>query len=139
MTSIKKLTTQAKHTYHLEVAAELARSRSTLRKFATGCVIFDRSGVPVAHGWSHYGERILQRYKHYRSVHAELHALLRTTDRSRLIGGTIYIATIRKRSGNLGVGKPCELCEELIAASGIKTVIYTTGNPGTNWFATKAA
>ena len=62
------------------------------------------------------------------SLHAEQSAILKLLNSNRqheLIGATVFISRI-SRSGTPMLAKPCEYCQELIKAVGIKRVVYTT-------------
>jgi deoxycytidylate deaminase len=54
-------------------------------------------------------------------MHAECDAL-RRANKKRLQGSTIYIASVRKRSGNVLMSKPCVECQDLLRAWGIEAV-----------------
>lgn len=113
----------AKVNMRLNHALKIA-DRSGLSGYHTGAVIYARTSNPVAHGWSHYS--MLHNFKDYpRSIHAELHAILRTTNRDWLSGSTIYIANMRPKSGNVANGKPCAFCQGLLFEAGIRTAYYT--------------
>lgn len=55
------------------------------------------------------------------SYHAEQVALRKAGDAQ---GSTIYIARVT-RSGLIGLAKPCEACQELLAEHGVNTAIWT--------------
>ena len=131
MTTTKQISKLARDFQRLEFTAKVAE-RSTIKTFSTGALIVGSDEAFISHGWSHYGEVIQRRYQHLRSVHAELHAILRSPRRDLLVGSTIYVVTIRNKSKNhnWGCGKPCEFCEQLIHDVGIKRVVYTTGENG---------
>ena len=97
--------------------------RSTIKTFGTGAVIYDKRGDIVSDGWSHFGSLNLSRY---RSIHAELHAILRCGNRVSLQDATCVIATIRQKNGNITLSKPCEFCRELLNEVGVEKVIYST-------------
>lgn len=99
--------------------------RSTLKTYQTGAVIFDKRGNVVSTGWAHYNEITTSRYGYPRSVHAELHALVRT-NKINITGSIMAIAMKKRKSGNRGNAKPCALCEHLLKESGIEFVIYST-------------
>lgn len=100
--------------------AVVLSKKSGIKSFRTGAVIFDKKGV-ISEGWSHNGVLQLTRY---RSIHAEVHAILRAP-RESLRGASISVATIRGKSGNVGLGKPCLFCQELLFEVGINRVWYT--------------
>lgn len=62
------------------------------------------------------------------SLHAEQAAILKLLNSRRqheLVGATIFVSRIRG-NGEPGLAKPCEVCQGLITAVGIKKVVYTT-------------
>lgn len=64
------------------------------------------------------------------SLHAEQSAILKMLNKGRhneLIGSTLHVSRILK-DGTPALAKPCELCQDLIIAVGIKRVFYTTEN-----------
>lgn len=56
------------------------------------------------------------------SYHAEEVALKRAGDAR---GATIYVARVT-RSGIMGLARPCERCQELLAEHGVHTAVWTT-------------
>lgn len=69
--------------------------------------------------------RQISRYDEWRSIHAELDAILGVSKR-KLEGATLYVARKRK-DGSPGISKPCSSCIKLIRSSGIKRVVYFDG------------
>jgi tRNA(Arg) A34 adenosine deaminase TadA len=108
----------------LDEAAKLAL-RSGILSYKTGAVIYSPMGVAIATGWSHYSEFNLAQY---RSIHAELHAVLRSPLKTKLKGATVYVATVRAKNGNTTLSKPCKLCMALLHESGLKAAYYTCGD-----------
>lgn len=96
--------------------------RSGIKSYHTGAIIY-QTAVPVGYGWSHYSELNFTQYP--RSIHAELHAILRTAQRKELLGATIYVANVSAKSGNRANGKPCETCQAVLFDVGIREVYYT--------------
>jgi deoxycytidylate deaminase len=105
----------------LEHAIRLA-NRSTFKRFRTGAVIFQKDKC-VGTGWSHYSVLNLNRY--LISIHAELHAVLRSAQRRELFGSTIYVARKSVKSGNIGLSKPCDECASVLHEAGVAEVYYT--------------
>lgn len=56
------------------------------------------------------------------SIHAELDAIISSHD---VKGSTLYVVRILK-DGTCSMAKPCKECQKIIAAAGIKRVVYTT-------------
>jgi len=98
--------------------------RSGIKTFSTGCVIVNFDGSVVSEGWSHYSQL---RLANYRSIHAEVHAILRCERKAWLNGATAYIVTIRNKSGNIGLAKPCGQCAVYLHQVGVRNVVFTTG------------
>lgn len=103
----------------IETAAYIA-GRSTLKYHATGAVITDAKGKLVEVGWSHH---ILYRPNAGWTMHAECHAIERALP-NLPIGGTIFVATVARKSGNITSGKPCPKCAYMIQKAGL-TVVHT--------------
>ena len=59
--------------------------------------------------------------KEHASVHAEVAALSKVSNPK---GCTVYVARAM-RSGGPGMSKPCTRCEEYLAASGVRRVVWT--------------
>lgn len=61
----------------------------------------------------------------FKTVHAELDAIMDVEDKSDLIGATIYVYRQHK-NGQPANSKPCCHCEEMIRRSGITKVCYSS-------------
>ncbi len=105
----------------IALATKMA-TRSPQGRFKTGCVIIGKKGEILSKGWSHLSEA---RMAEYFSVHAELHALLRTAYRPSLEGGIAYIVTKSGKSGDLTMARPCRACAAALYAAGIKKIVFT--------------
>jgi tRNA(Arg) A34 adenosine deaminase TadA len=101
----------------LETAAYIA-ARSTLKYHQTGAVICDKHGKLISVGWSHH---ILYRVDRGWTMHAECHAIERAIP-DLPYGGTIFVATVARKSGNTTTGKPCPRCDYLIKKAGLNVV-----------------
>lgn len=108
------------HEKYLEFAIACS-ARSGIKKHGTGAVIVHPNKGKISHGWSHYSEFTMV---NYRSIHAEIHALLRC-NRDKIAGSTIYIATIVNANGNITLSKPCDQCLATLHDVGIKQAIFT--------------
>jgi deoxycytidylate deaminase len=96
--------------------------RSPARKYMTGCVIANSEGDVIATGWSHTGT---WRMRELYSVHAEMHALIRSRHLFFASTDQAYIATIARKSGAITLGRPCLSCATALLRSGIGRVNYT--------------
>ncbi len=75
------------------------------------------------------------RYAHHddmHSTHAEVAAIMRVRKKVDLEGAKLWVARL-KRTGEVGLSKPCPMCQEVIARHGIRRVHYTIDD---NTFAT---
>lgn len=103
----------------VRLAAKVA-GRSTIKRFHTGAVIYNR-GTILSTGWSHVGEGTLARY---RSTHAEQHAIAKVP--ASMVGGaTLAIATVSAKSGNWTNACPCYYCLQTIKKAGISRLLVT--------------
>lgn len=65
-------------------------------------------------------------------LHAEMCAILKA--RTNIEGAKIYVLRIcPSNKDGTGMSRPCNLCMRLIRASGIREIIYTTGDPLQPW------
>lgn len=60
------------------------------------------------------------------AVHAEV-AALKACGRTRVAGGTIYVARVNN-SGDPLMSKPCIRCQKVLKDAGIKKIVYTISN-----------
>ncbi len=66
------------------------------------------------------------------SVHAEEAAilkLLKSRRQSSLVGADLYVTRFTP-GGRIGLAKPCDMCQALIQAVGIRRVFFTTNGGG---------
>jgi len=105
----------------LSLASDRA-SRSDFMHHRTGCVIVKGDSV-VGDGWSHVPS---VRYSQYRSVHAELHALIRA-HKPNLLDSIAHIITLTK-ANRWTNAKPCLRCLELLIDAGVSSVIFSIGD-----------
>jgi len=70
---------------------------------------------------------LMQKYNKWEGqtpgIHAELDAIL-GLDANDLLGAEIYVARIMK-NGLPAISRPCEICQRLLRAIGIRTVYFT--------------
>jgi len=81
-------------------------------------LLIDKRGRVVASGYNHFS--IGRGRLGHPMVHAEAHALNKIRKPSTNLWGLLY-----RRHGKLIT--PCESCQKLLTAYGIKTVIHTAG------------
>lgn len=101
-----------------------AAQNSTVKKFHTGCTIYDRRGNKLSDGWSHVPQGRLVETPW--SKHAEHHAIERLKPGDAEKAHRIVIATL-SRKGNITSGTPCPTCAARIRKHlpNIKEVIAT--------------
>lgn len=114
---------------YLERALYFAE-RSTINRHKTGAVIVPPNPNLAVGGWSHDS---LFKLTNYRSIHAEVHAILRNPHRTNLIGATIFVATIAAKSCNVTLSKPCDQCLAYLYEVGIKRAYFTVDNSDYDW------
>lgn len=118
---------------YFDVATALAKV-STHHKAKLGAVIVqDREVVSTATNVakSHpmqmkYNKlRNMEGDNHRHFIHAELNAIIKTTDKRKLKGASIYVSRICK-SKEFGMARPCAACLQAIIDHGINHIFYTT-------------
>lgn len=126
---IKEIANDARVQLRLNAAIRIA-ARSGMKLYHTGAILVASNGDILAHGWSHYSDSY--RFANYpRSIHAELHAILRTPQRKDLVGATVYVANVRPKNGNVVNGAPCMFCQQVLQEVGVSTAFYTIS--GKSW------
>jgi deoxycytidylate deaminase len=58
------------------------------------------------------------------TVHAEVDALLKVSNREDLRGATVYVIRVNKQ-GQLAMSQPCPMCSEILREHGIKRAFFT--------------
>lgn len=104
---------------YLEKARSMAL-KSVAYQFRVGAVIANGSHI-LGMGRNKPNNH-KARFPGYRSVHAELDAILKS--RGDLKGSTVYVVVINS-CGNEVVSKPCDLCMEMLRSHGVSTVVYS--------------
>lgn len=70
-----------------------------------------------------------QGYDQCRSVHAEANAII-SAERSRILGGKMYVAGHDAKTHNLVEAHPCSMCKKMIINARIKEVIIRKADGG---------
>lgn len=106
----------------LRLAQKVAEANTDYANWPFGCVI-TKGGAVQAVGWNVWKSDSDNLDEWYRSsVHCEVHALRQMNYEAK--GCVLYICRLRK-SGGIGIAKPCVRCEEVIVRAKIKKVVYT--------------
>jgi deoxycytidylate deaminase len=109
---------------------QLARENTTEYNHKVACIITDKRGNVISQGMnsnkSHpiqakFAKLVGKEEKIY--LHAEISALVKCHKEPH----TIYVARITQ-AGNMGIAKPCLICQEAIRQAGVKFVVYTDDN-----------
>lgn len=93
--------------------AELMMDRSTC-SVQVGAVVVDSHGI-FGWGWNHMGSGF--------GEHAEV-ACIKRSNKKRMKGATLWVASQRKKNGKPVFSRPCEKCQGWIESTGIKTVYW---------------
>jgi len=101
------------------------------------CAVIARGGNIVSVGFNkrntnsfveHYTDKIRGPGRDYSlSTHAEMDAVVIGRSKTDLRGCKIFVARIRKPGGAsvVGLARPCEICENILYAYGIRRAYYT--------------
>ena len=113
------------HTRALDLATKVA-ANSPHTNFKMGCVITNKKKQLVSVGINQYKTHPLQyKYgsKHKWAIHAELAALAQS------LGDAYHLYVVRlKKSGGLGMAKPCKACATAILEFGVEKVYWSTSD-----------
>jgi len=68
---------------------------------------------------------LIRKYDEFKTIHAEVHAIVKMKDKNAIDKATMYIYRA-KRNGSLALAKPCDCCRKIMKVFGIKHIHYTT-------------
>ena len=105
--------------------AIIAALASDNRHYKIGACIYQGNKL-LAIGVNSYKTHPLMRLlgPNLKTLHAEVAAIARVKDKTKLIGASIFVFRYDKRTGQ-ALCKPCPICAEIIRFFGIKKVSYT--------------
>lgn len=89
------------------------------------CVLNKKEVVSRGHNLLTKTHPMIRRYDSFKTLHAEMHAILRCPDKSKLVGATMVIYR-ESRDGNPALARPCPVCVRMMKDAGIKKMAYTT-------------
>lgn len=129
-----------KHEYYLNIAAEILKRGTCLRRNYGAVIVNNDQIVGTGYTGSPRGEdnccdvgvcerdrlqiKPGERYELCKSVHAEMNAII-SAGRERTIGATIYIVGHDMKTDKMIATKPCLLCHRMIKNAGIKEIILS--------------
>ncbi|MFQ5906933.1 MAG: cytidine/deoxycytidylate deaminase family protein [bacterium] len=133
-----------KEEYYLEIAREVARRGTCLRRNFGAVIVSNDQIVSTGYTGAPRGapncidlERCPreeaaiprgERYELCRSVHAEMNAVIHAS-RTMMVGATLYLAGIDASVGSpVQDTVPCRLCRRVIINAGIETVVALDGD-----------
>lgn len=112
---------------YLDQAIELAKMSDC--RFKHGAVI-RKSGKTISVGINHNVNDPKYLDDETAAIHAAVHAEVAAMNACRKVdlnGATIYVARVLK-TGDPRMSKPCENCQKVLKARGVKKVYYTLDN-----------
>jgi tRNA(Arg) A34 adenosine deaminase TadA len=93
-------------------------------KYRLGAVVFQNNKI-ISTGFNKgKSHPITKEYKEFGSIHAEIDAMLQTTNTN---GNNLLVVRILS-CNTLAISKPCEMCQQIIRKNGIRTVYYIDEN-----------
>lgn len=119
----------------LKVATEAAKAHSFDEGLEYGlCAVLVKSGNVISIGFNrmatsgfveHFADRAKGKCRDfYLSTHAEMDAVRRIRNKTDLRGTKIFVARPRP-CGDLGMARPCVVCQHVLHSYGIKRAYYT--------------
>ncbi len=128
-----------KHNYYLDIAQTVSERSTCLRKHYGAIIVVKDQIIATGYNGAPRGRRNCidtqscirdklniprgERYEMCRSVHAEANCII-SAPRSEMIGGTLYMACVNPKTGELEPGTTsCAMCKRLIINAGIDRVI----------------
>ena len=97
------------------------------------CAIIVKGGKVLSVGYNkqatnsfveHFTDRVRGMRDYCLSTHAEMDAVLKARSKTDLRGSKIYVARVR-RNGELGMARPCSICQTVLHSYGVKRAYYT--------------
>lgn len=120
-------------------AIELAQTAPGVGGIRLAAVIFNNRSI-LAEGWNSLKTHPLQKkfsLSSYCFLHAEVAALAELKRKfpfDGMIPSNLNIVVVRlTKNGNLGLAKPCEICERALRFYNIKRVWYSTNEGTFTW------
>lgn len=107
---------------HRGMRIAVSAADASQHRMRVGAAIYKNSMFYSSGHNSYTGKTHPKSNAHCRTIHAELHALLRLG----LLGAkktTIYVARLRK-DNSLGMSKPCTACQELLRFARVKKMVF---------------
>jgi len=93
----------------------------------------------------HYTNQVRGTRDYCLSTHAEMDAVLKGREKTDLSGCKMFVIRLRKDNQELGMARPCEICQHVLFNYGIKRAYYSidastygvmkVGNPAKNFYA----
>lgn len=96
-------------------------------KFKHGAIIVYKNYIIGAGYNIKFTHPFILPYNQYKTLHAEMVALLRVKNKRLLRHSVMYIARINKH-GELMLSKPCNTCMRIIKSFGLTDIYYTDNN-----------
>lgn len=128
---------QNKHKYYLDIAAEVAKRSTCLRRQYGAIIVKNDEIISTGYNGAPRGEENCcdkgycyreahniphgQQYEKCVAVHAEMNAII-SAARKDMLGATLYLAGWEEGK-RIDRAEPCEICRKLIKNAGIINVI----------------
>ena len=128
---------QSKHKYYLDIAAEVAKRSTCLRRQYGAIIVNNDEIIATGYNGAPRGEENCcdkgyclreanyiphgEQYEKCVAVHAEMNAII-SAARKDMLGATLYLAGWEDGK-RLDEAKPCAICAKLIKNAGIRRVI----------------
>lgn len=100
------------------------------------CALIIKGGKPISVGFNkqntnafveHYADIARGSRDFCLSTHAEMDSVLKIRGKIDLRGTKIFVSR-KKRSGGVGMARPCEICRHVLYNYGIRKAYYTVDN-----------
>ncbi len=146
ITPIKYMPRPSKDDYYLNIALEISRRGTCLRRNFGAVIVNNDEIVSTGYSGAPRGARNCldigackrqelkipsgERYELCRSVHAEANAII-SASRDRMLDGKIYLAGVdSENEGKLAEAIPCRMCKRMVINAGITEIIVRAADGG---------
>lgn len=98
--------------------------KSTFHSKHGAVVVYD--GHIIGSGFNlNLGHDMITQYDQFKTLHAEMVAILRVKNKSLLKKSILYVTRL-KNANEYQMSKPCTVCMKIINSFGIKEICYTS-------------
>lgn len=109
----------------VEIAKKESRKSDHHTHKLGACIVKKKEVVSKGYNLLKKTHPSIKKYDEFKTIHAEMHAMLRCSNKEKLVGATMVIYR-EHRNGDLALARSCAVCMRMMQEAGIKRILYTT-------------